>query len=81
MSTRVILAALAVAATAAHLSADTYVRQPGIRIAHYTFDITVGDTNDELAITESIDVRFTAAGVRAVDLDLCRLAGHDRCGD
>ena len=78
MSTRVILAALAVAATAAHLSADTYVRQPGIRIAHYTFDITVGDTNDELAITESIDVRFTAAGVRAVDLDLCRFSAQPR---
>src|SRR6516225_5856381 len=64
--------------SSATLSADTYVRQPGVSIAHYTFDITVGDTNDEIVMKETVDVRFVAAGVASLDLDLCHFAAHAR---
>ena len=64
--------------SSATLSADTYVRQPGVSIAHYTFDITVGDTNDEIVMKETVDVRFVAAGVASLDLDLCHFAAQPR---
>jgi aminopeptidase N len=70
--------AFAIAAATAHLSADTYVRQPGIRLAHYTFDITVGDANDEIVMTETVDVGFVAAGAASLDLDLCRFSAAPR---
>src|ERR1051326_319167 len=57
---------------------DTDVRQPGIRVAHYTFDLAVGDVNDELVMTETVDVRFLSAGVTSVDLDLCRFTAQPR---
>jgi aminopeptidase N len=57
---------------------DTYVRQPGIRVAHYTFDLAVGDVNDEIVMTETVDVRFLSAGVTSVDLDLCRFTAQPR---
>ena len=47
---KTLLLAGAIALSAAGASADTYVRQPGVRIAHYTFDLTVGDANDEIAV-------------------------------
>jgi len=71
-------AAALIALSAATVSADTYVRQPGVRIAHYTFDITVGDANDEIVMKETVDVRFVAAGVASLDLDLCRFAAQPR---
>ena len=40
------IAAVLVALSTGIASADTYTRQPGIRIAHYTFDVTVGDTSN-----------------------------------
>jgi len=79
VTTRFVVAAVAVVAFAgARASADTYVRQPGVRIAHYTFDITVGDTSDEIVMKETVDVRIVAAGVTSVDLDLCRFAAQPR---
>ena len=61
---RLAIAAAALAAmTAAPAAADTYVRQPGIRIAHYTFDITLSDASNEFAVRETVDVRIIAAGV------------------
>lgn len=77
LRTCIIAAALA-AFAGASISADTYVRQPGIHITHYTFDITLGDTSDALAVKETVDVRFLAAGVTAVDLDLCKFAAAPR---
>jgi aminopeptidase N len=92
VKTRLILAVLAIATAGARVSADTYVRQPGVRVVHYTFDITVGDANDEIAMKETVDVRIIAAGVTSVDLDLCRFSAqprapltsdnrHDPCGE
>src|SRR5262249_14348066 len=54
---------IAFASASARVSADTYVRQPGIRIAHYTFDITVGDADNEIVMKETVNVGFVAAGV------------------
>jgi aminopeptidase N len=59
-------------------AADTYVRQSGIRIAHYTFDITLSDANDELVVMETIEVRILAPGVTGVDLDLCTFSAQPR---
>jgi aminopeptidase N len=92
VKTALIVAVLAIAGAATHLTADTYVRQPGIRITHYTFDIAVGDTNDEIVMKETVDVRFLTAGVMSVDLDLCRFSAplrapltpdnrHDPCAE
>jgi aminopeptidase N len=53
--------------------ADTYPRQPGIKILRYAFDVTLGDSSDELIVKDSIDLEFLAAGVRGIDLDLCKL--------
>jgi aminopeptidase N len=53
--------------------ADTYPRQPGIKILNYSFDVTVSDTSDELSVKATVTVQFLADGVRGVDLDLCKL--------
>src|SRR4051812_8278854 len=56
---------------AADLSADTYPRQTGIRITHYTFDAVLSDTTDEITMKETVDVDLIAAGISGIDLDLC----------
>src|SRR5262245_32360205 len=53
------------------LSADTYPRQKGIRITHYTFDVTLSDTTDEITMKETVDVDLLEAGIEGMDLDLC----------
>ena len=69
---RVGLATLAIAAAGSlPLSADTYPRQPGVSITHYAFDVVLSETSSEITVTEVVDLRFTASGVTAVDLDLC----------
>ncbi len=65
-------------ATTARLAADTYPRQPGIRIAGCTFDITLSDAADEFRVVETVDVEFVAAGVEAIDLDLCNFTAAPR---
>jgi aminopeptidase N len=68
----------ALAMTTAGVGADTYPRQAGIKIAGYTFDITLNDTNSEFVVQETVDVRFVAAGVSSVDLDLCQFSAQPR---
>jgi aminopeptidase N len=58
--------------------ADTYARPAGIQIANYTFDITLNDANNELAVADTVDIRFLAAGVAGIDLDLCQFASRVR---
>lgn len=58
-------------ATAIPAAADTYPRQRGIKITNYTFDIALNDANNEFVVQDTVEVRFLAAGVTAVDLDLC----------
>ncbi len=63
------------------VAADMYPRQPGIQVQKYSFDVTLGDTSDELSVSDAIDVRFTADGIRAIDLDLCNLVSQPRPAD
>src|SRR5262245_65487277 len=68
----------------AHLTAnaaDTYPRQPGIRILRYTFDVTLGDASDELVIKDTVDLQFVASGVTGVNLDLCNLIKQPQPAD
>ena len=59
-------------------AADTYKRQPGIRIAGYTFDISVSDANNEVAVRNTVELQVVAAGVTTVDLDLCNFVAAPR---
>src|SRR5262245_18027366 len=63
------LAAVICAGSVASITvrADTYPRQPGIKISNYTFDITLSDASNELVVAETVDVMFTAAGVRTIE--------------
>ena len=74
------LAATAVAAAplAPSVAADTYPRQPGLRITNYTFDYTLTDASNELVVKQGVEVLFTAAGVKAIDLDLCKFNAQPR---
>jgi aminopeptidase N len=58
--------------------ADTYPRQPGIKVDRYTFDYTLTDASNELVVKEGVDVTFTASGVKAVELDLCKFSAQPR---
>jgi aminopeptidase N len=58
--------------------ADTYPRQPGIKITNYTFDYTLTDASNELVVKEGVDVTFTAAGVKTIELDLCKFSAQPR---
>ncbi len=57
--------------SATYLTADTYPRQAGVRITHYTFDVVLSDANDEITMKETVDVDFSRAGIDAINLDLC----------
>lgn len=61
--------------------ADMYPRQPGIKILHYTFDVTVGDATDEMTIKDTVDLQFLTDGVNSIDLDLCSLISQPQAPD
>ena len=54
-----------------NLTADTYPRQPGVRITHYEFDVVLSDTTDEIVMKETVGVDLLNAGITGIDLDLC----------
>ena len=60
------------------VGADTYPRQPGIKILNYAFDYTLTDASNEMAVKEDVDVQFVAAGVRTIELDLCKFSAQPR---
>src|SRR3954466_13381577 len=60
-----------VALLSLNLFADTYPRQPGIKITHYTFDVILSETTDEITMKETVDVDLLNSGVAGIDLDLC----------
>jgi aminopeptidase N len=72
---------LALAQSPLSARADTYPRQPGIKILQYTFDVTLGDASDELVVKDTIALEFLAAGVRGLDLDLCNLIKRPQPAD
>ena len=50
--------------------ADTYPRQLGVDAVHYTFRLTLSDATDEIVGNATVDLRFTASGVKEFTLDL-----------
>ena len=58
--------------------ADTYPRQAGIKVTNYTFDYTLTDASNELVVKQSVDVLFVAAGVKTIELDLCKFSAPPR---
>ncbi|MDX2193924.1 MAG: M1 family metallopeptidase [Gemmatimonadales bacterium] len=63
------LAALAVVA-APPAPLDTYPKNPAIDALNYAFRLELADSTDRIDGELTLDVRFAAAGVRAVRLDL-----------
>src|SRR5262245_50515541 len=56
-------------------SADTYPRQAGVDALHYVFRLTISDDSNEIAGESTATLRFTAAGVKEVALDLIKSTG------
>ncbi|MGH7584377.1 MAG: M1 family metallopeptidase, partial [Gemmatimonadales bacterium] len=50
---------------------DSYPRQPGITITHYTFDVVLSDSTDEISMNELVDIDLSRAGIDGINLDLC----------
>ncbi len=63
------------------MKADMYPRQPGIKILHYTFDVSVSDSTDEMNIKDTIDLQLLNDGVQSIDLDLCNLVTQPQAPD
>jgi len=70
---RIVLISVAMlfAMTTALSAADTYPRQKGIRVTHYTFDISLSDASDEIVMKETVEVDLLDDGITGIDLDLC----------
>lgn len=68
----VLFLSLAIAAPAP-LLADSYHRQPGVDLRDYAFDVTLSDASNEIRVRETIDLAFSADGVRTLELDLCNV--------
>lgn len=60
---------------------DMYPRQPGIKILHYTFEVTVGDATDEMTVNDTIDLQVLKDGIDSIDLDLCNLISQPQSPD
>jgi aminopeptidase N len=63
---RLILPAMCASVTLA----DTYPRQKGIDVLHYTFGVTIHDESDAIEGEATIEVRFVEAAVPTLMLDL-----------
>lgn len=59
--------------TSIHAAAaqDSYPRQPGITITHYTFDVLLSDSTDAISMKEVVDFDLSRAGITGINLDLC----------
>ena len=61
--------------------ADTFPQQPGVKILHYTFDVTLSDASDEISVMDTVDLQFLAPGVNRIDLNLCNLIREAQAPD
>ena len=50
-------------------SVDTYPRQPGVDVQHYSFALTLSDSTDEIVGDATVSIRFTKDGLTAFFLD------------
>ncbi|HEY8311696.1 MAG TPA: hypothetical protein VIG47_14125, partial [Gemmatimonadaceae bacterium] len=65
------LVALGISLGAAPLAAtDTYPRQPGVDVQHYSFALALNDSTNEISGDATITVRFTKGGLTSFFLDL-----------
>ena len=78
MRTQTIAVLTLLLSTTVGAAADVYPRQPGIAVKGYTFDITLNDASNDVAVRATVDLEFVAAGVTTVELDLCQLAAAPR---
>ena len=67
-----ILLALPLSTLLAVPFSDKYPKNPNIDAINYTFRINVSDTTDEIRCEETIDIRYLAAGVTTLRLDLIK---------
>ncbi len=65
---RAALAAVLLATTL--IAGDAYPRQPGVDALHYRFRLTIQDSSDIIQGEATIDLRFTATGIREAAFDL-----------
>src|SRR5262245_55527511 len=65
-------AGLALIAAAAF--ADTYPRQTGVDVQHYTFRVSLSDTSDEISGETTVELLFVQNGVDRLALDLTNVA-------
>lgn len=56
-------------------AADTYPKNAGIDVEHYTFTLELQDATDRIAGSAAIDVRFTRDGETALRFDLVGTVG------
>jgi aminopeptidase N len=61
-----------VVSAAVSTGADTYLRQPGIDVAHYVFRLTLSDETDAIEGEATVDIRVLEDGVSALTLDLAQ---------
>ena len=76
----IIRAMLLVAAAPAGSPRDTYPKNYGIDVEHYTFTITLSDATDVIRGVATIRARFVAAGQRQLRLDLVGMADSPEGG-
>lgn len=72
MTAKLVTACTIMAATswANVVHADTYPRQAGVDVQHYTFRLVLRDTSDDITGDATVRVRFPADNVDALSLDL-----------
>ncbi len=51
---------------------DTYPRQPQLHIRHYSFQVTLNDSNNEITGQATVDLQFLVPGVNDFELDLAQ---------
>ena len=63
---------LATVAAAGAAGADTYPRQPGIDVLHYTFRLTLADDSDAIEAEATVRFRVLGDGAQTLVLDLAQ---------
>jgi aminopeptidase N len=67
-----VVCSAALSAAASFSGADTYPRQPGVDVLHYTFRLTLSDETDAIDGETTIRLKVTRDGLSAVSLDLAQ---------
>ena len=68
------LAVVAFASPSQRARGDAFPRQPGVDAIHYTFQLTLGDANDEITGETTAKMRLLKDGLTELVLDLASAA-------